>query len=86
MIVRRVWYFIRHLWRVVRGGQLRFRLETFGVYYPELPYRSPWWRVSPQALQMMAARMWAYARWVEEMEQMRRKGGAIWWQRRRSGT
>jgi hypothetical protein len=70
-----------HLYRVWRGGQLRFRLETFGLYYPALPYQSPWWRISPGTAWLLVRRLAAYVRWVEEMETVQRGGGAAWWNR-----
>jgi hypothetical protein len=75
----RVLLVLRHFWRVWRDGQVRFRLETFGVYFPALPYEAPWWRVSPQNFWLLLKRMPAYARWIEEMHTIRRLGGAGWW-------
>lgn len=64
---------LRHLWIVWRAGQLRFRLETFGVYYPAPPYVSPVWRVSPRNLLLLLQHSPAYLRWVVEMDDMRRR-------------
>lgn len=75
---------IRHLYRVIRNGQLRFRLETFGVYYPELPYRAPWWRVSPRGVWLLLRQAPAYAKWVVEMERLRHADGSAWWRGRRT--
>ena len=63
---------VRHLYRVWRAGQLRFRLETFGVYYPALPYQAPWWRVSPRGVWLLTRRLLPYARWIAAMEELRR--------------
>lgn len=69
----------RHVVRLARAGQLRFRAETFGLYYPSPQYAAAWWRVSPRGLVMLARRAGAYARWLNEMETISRKGGASWW-------
>lgn len=69
----------QHLLRVWRAGQLRFRLETFGLYYPALPYSSPWWRVRFRNLVLLLRHARSYARWVHEMEALKRAGPAGWW-------
>lgn len=69
----------RHLVRVWRAGQLRFRLETFGLYYPHPPYASPWWRFNMRSAWLLLRQLPSYARWVEEMEQLQEKGPASWW-------
>jgi hypothetical protein len=71
----------RHVYRVWRAGQLRFRLETFGLYYPALPYQSPAWRfpIANAVLLLRQARV--YAAWVIEMEAIRRDGPDGWWDR-----
>jgi hypothetical protein len=65
---------VRHGLLLWRTGQLRTRLETFGIYYPALPYSAPWWKVSlrPTGLFLRQAR--AYAHWLTEMEDLRRQG------------
>ena len=70
---------VTHLYRVWRAGQLRVRLEAFGLYYPQLPYQAPWWRVSPRSAILLARQLGSYARWVVEMERLRRGGAAAWW-------
>ncbi|GAC1645883.1 MAG: hypothetical protein NVS4B2_35250 [Chloroflexota bacterium] len=65
---------VRHVFRIWRAGQLRFRIETFGLYYPSLPYSSPWWRISHLYARMLLARLTAYAHWVDEMEAIQRRG------------
>ncbi len=76
---RYIWVLLRHAVLVWRTGQLRFRLETFGLYYPSPPYRAPWWRVSPRVAWLLLAGIGAYARWLVEMEELRRGGPARWW-------
>jgi hypothetical protein len=76
--VRRLSRLGRHMWRLWRGGQLRFRLETFGLYFPALPYEAPWWRVSPRVLGLLAQRVWLYATWVEHMELIQERDAAKW--------
>jgi hypothetical protein len=77
--LRTGWILTRHLYRVWRAGQLRFRLETFGVYYPALPYAAPWWKVSPRAIHLLLRQLGPYATWLVEMEDLRRYGPAPWW-------
>jgi hypothetical protein len=72
---------LRHLLRLWRAGQLRFRMETFGLYYPQRQYEAPFWRVSPRGLTLLLRRIGAYARWVEEMERIERGGARSWWRK-----
>ncbi len=74
MSPRRAFILARHLYRVWTGGQLRFRLETFGLYYPSEPYTRRWWQVSPATARLLLSRVGAYARWVEQMEDIERRG------------
>lgn len=69
----------RHVVRLARAGQLRFRAETFGLYYPSPQYAAAWWRVSPRTLVMLARRGGKYGRWLGEMENIARMGGSSWW-------
>lgn len=80
------WILLRHFYRVWRGGQIRFRLETFGVYYPAFPYSSPWWKVSPRVVVLLIRRLPPYVRWVREMEDVAAGGAAAWWSRFRQET
>lgn len=75
----RLWLLARHVRRLHLGGQIRFRLETFGVYYPTAQYAAPWWRVSLPGLALLLRRTGAYASWVEEMDAVARGGGTSWW-------
>lgn len=63
---------LRHGLLLWRTGQLRTRLETFGVYYPALPYTAPWWKVSPEATRLLLSRMRTYAHWLVQMRDARR--------------
>ena len=69
---------------LLRTGQLRFRLETFGLYYPSLPYRSPLWRFSPRVALLLLRRSRSYAHWLLEMKELR-SGPEGWWLRQRGG-
>lgn len=72
----------RHIALLVGTGQLRFRAETFGLYYPAPQYAAPWWRVSPTVLALLLRRTRSYARWLDEMEMIARSGGSAWWETR----
>lgn len=76
---RRIFCLARHIYLLRRTGQLRFHLETFGAYYPSVPYKSPWWRISPRYATLLLRRTWAYAGWIEEMQMLRRGGAREWW-------
>jgi hypothetical protein len=80
--VRAVRVLIRHLLSLRGTGQLRFRSETFGLYYPALPYRRPWWHISPRGVLLLAEQARQYAAWVLEMDRLRDDPGAGWWLRR----
>ena len=81
--VRKVIFFLvavtRHLTRVAMAGQTRFRLETFGSYYPHLPYTRRTWQMSPRYVLLFIRRLPSYLRWVDEMEHLRRQGADEWW-------
>lgn len=74
---------IRHAWRVRQAGQVRFRLETFGLWWPALPYTAPWWRIPPRNLRLFMRQTRAYCHWVIEMERLRSDGPEVWWRRYR---
>ncbi|MGH2447005.1 MAG: hypothetical protein ACRDFS_00125 [Chloroflexota bacterium] len=69
MTARVAFALIRHLYRLWRYHQLRFRLETFGLYYPSLPYDAPWWRISPPVLLLLIRQLPEYGRWLIQMEE-----------------
>ncbi len=71
-----------HVIRLQRSGQLRFRAETFGVYYPALPYARPWWRISPAPAIALLRQALNYGRWLVEMDDLRRHGAPGWWESR----
>lgn len=76
----RLWIaLLRHGLLLWRSGLLRFRLETFGLYYPELPYRSPVWRISPLYCVLLLRRTHSYGRWLLEMQDTRLYGAHGWW-------
>ncbi|MDQ2744185.1 MAG: hypothetical protein M3Z66_18090 [Chloroflexota bacterium] len=76
----------RHLLVLVRTGQLRFRLETFGLYYPRPQYSAPWWQISPWILWGLVRRAKAYAAWLEEMDGIAQAGDTSWWESYRRQT
>jgi hypothetical protein len=65
------------LWR---GGALRWRLETYGIYMPSLPHARSWWRVNRRALLLLARRTPSYSRWLDEMAVLRTAGSSGWWE------
>ena len=71
----------RHLVRVWKSGQTRFRLETFGLYYPALPYERRAWQLDLRVLLLFLRRAPAYTRWVIEMERLRHESPRSWWER-----
>jgi hypothetical protein len=58
---------VRHTYLLWRAGQLRFRLETFGLYYPAPPYSVSWWKVPPRNMLLLLRRAPSYARWLADM-------------------
>jgi len=72
----------RQAWQLLRGGLLRWRLETYGLYMPSLPNRRPWWRLNRRALVELLRHRTAYAGWLAEMDAARRDGPGGWWQHR----
>ncbi len=84
--MRTGWRLAQHVWRVWRTGQVRFRLETFGLYYPAAPYEAPWWRVSPAHSLLFLRRLKSYADWVVELEKIRRDGPSGYWDIRRQSA
>ena len=74
---------LRHAALLWRTGQLRFRLETFGLYYPAPQYQAPWWRVSPRSSLLLLRQGRAYAHWLVEMHELR-DGPSGWWSRERA--
>jgi hypothetical protein len=80
----RLWVALtRHTALLWRTGLLRFRLETFGMYYPAPPYEAPTWRMSPRQCLLLLQRARVYAKWLVEMEDLRRSGARGWWEKRR---
>lgn len=73
----------RHTIELARTGQLRFRLETFGVYYPGLPYARRAWNFSPAYAVLLLRQSRRYAHWLLDMQDLRAIGPAAWWERHR---
>ena len=74
---------LRHGLKLLLSGQLRFRLETFGLYYPALPYESPVWKVSRRPALLLLRQSRSYAHWLLEMQDLRQVGAEGWWDNRR---
>jgi hypothetical protein len=74
---------LRHGALLWRSGQIRFRLETYGLYYPARPYEAPAWRVSLRSARLLIEGAHAYARWLAEMDEVAAHGPAGWWSRHR---
>lgn len=75
----------RHLLSVIRSGQIRFRAETFGLYYPALPENRPWWQISMSGLRELMRTGPAYVRWLGDMERIAAHGAHEWWGQRCPG-
>jgi hypothetical protein len=69
----------RQLVLLVRGGLLRWRLETYGLYMPSLPNARPWWRFNFRALGGLLRHGRSYDRWLREMCSLRGAGAPGWW-------
>lgn len=70
---------ILHGIALARSGQLRFRLETFGLWYPRPLYQAPWWQPDPRVLRHLVGRTGRYAAWLRELNAIRRAGSTGWW-------
>ncbi len=70
---------ILHGIALARSGQLRFRLETFGLWYPRPLYQAPWWQPNPRVLWHLAGRIGRYAAWLRELNATSRAGSTGWW-------
>ncbi|GEM_PF-3980520 len=76
---------VRHLWNLVGAGQLRFRMETFGLEYPAVPGRPV--RLPPgRNVLLVLASLALYLRWLREINVVLRNGGRGWWRWRTRGT
>ena len=76
---------LRHVVSIVRSGQLRFRLETYGLYYPATPDSRPYWKVSPRALLLLLRSAREYSSWVKTTSFVR-VGPHEWWARQWPGV
>jgi len=76
---------LTHFLALVRSGQLRFRLETYGLYYPATPDKRPLWKVSPGALLLLLKSAPEYSRWLKMMGFVREGGAHEWWGRQWPG-
>jgi hypothetical protein len=72
----------RHGLVLLRGGALRWRLETYGLYMPSLPNRRPWWRPNGRALRTLVQHRRAYGEWLLRMHRLQTGGPGAWWQAR----
>ncbi len=73
---------VRHGLLLWRGGVLRWRLETYGLYMPSLPNRRPWWRPNGRALRILVQHRRAYGAWLRHMQRLQTGGAGAWWQAR----
>lgn len=73
---------VRHGILIWRTGQGRFRLETFGVFYPALPYTTSWWRTPVGNVVLLLCRIHSYGRWIVEMHALEQGGAGRWWDQR----
>ena len=85
IVVRYAWVMFRHGLLLWRAGQVRFRLETFGIYYPYPPYAAPWWRIAPRSAWLLMRQVRAYTAWVMEMKELRSHGPTGWWAQHTNG-
>jgi len=76
---------LSHLVSLVRSNQLRFRAETFGLYYPALPGRRHAWTVSPRGLLLLAQSLRTYPTWQARVSAIARGGAHEWWGRQWPG-
>jgi hypothetical protein len=82
----RIWLTLtRHAVLLWRSGLLRFRMETFGTYYPAPPYQAPAWRLSPKQTLLLLRGARSYGCWLVEMEGLRLSGARGWWEKRQVG-
>jgi hypothetical protein len=58
---------------------LRFRFETFGLWYPQPLYRAAWWRPSIALGLHLALRARRYAAWLAQMRVVEQHGAVGWW-------
>jgi hypothetical protein len=65
---------------MLRGGVLRWRLETYGLYMPSLPNARPWWRINARAFTQLVRHGGNYAAWLVEIEALGKGGPRGWWQ------
>lgn len=70
---------ILHGIALARSGQLRFRLETFGLWYPRPLYQAPWWQPDLRMLRHLVERTGRYAAWLRELNTIRQAGSTGWW-------
>lgn len=60
---------------------MRFRSETFGLFYPALPETRTWWRFSLQPGLLLLATFRRYRCWLSEMRTVATFGAHDWWGR-----
>jgi hypothetical protein len=72
---------IRHVRRLQASGQLRFRAETFGLYFPAFPDSRAWLLISPSPMKLLLGQARAYSTWRREMCWVVTSGPHEWWGR-----
>jgi hypothetical protein len=76
---------LAHFLALLRSGQLRFRLETFGLYHPATPDTRPSWKVSPASVLLLLRSGREYAAWIRTTGFVREGGAHEWWGRQWPG-
>jgi hypothetical protein len=70
---------MRHIARLARANQLRFRAEAFGLFFPALPNGRPFWRMSPVGLVLLTRAFGRYRVWHARMLLVARGDAHDWW-------
>lgn len=76
---------VTHLATLFKAGQVRFRMEAYGLYYPSTPEKRPVWRAAPAAIPALLRSLPAYVTWVRQARQVQMGGAHEWWGRQWPG-
>ena len=72
---------LSHLISLLRAGQLRFRAETYGLYYPAEPDQRRWWQVAPSTVVELGRNLRRYRNWRRLMVYIAAGDAHEWWGR-----